>query len=140
MESNQGGAPLRQHGSRLEPGELEEIAITAGRGEPPTADQVLGLIETVQALARRCAARFQETQELRARLAEIEATPAPADMAVWAEREKLLTIANLVNEQRVTDYVEAAGEPWSSSGQVATELADVVRAIRSVISQGPETE
>jgi hypothetical protein len=55
----------RAQGSRLDPGELEEIELLVQRGEPVSHDQVLGLIETARALARRCAVRFNETLELR---------------------------------------------------------------------------
>lgn len=50
---------------RLHPGELEEIEAAAGAGKITCADDVLALVNTVYALSRRVAARFNETAQAR---------------------------------------------------------------------------
>jgi hypothetical protein len=56
---------MRERGCRLEAGELAEIQAAAERGQTPSVDQVLGLLEAIRDLNARCARRFEEALDLR---------------------------------------------------------------------------
>lgn len=56
---------LRRQGSRLDPGEIQEIQAAAERGQPIQPDQALGMIEVIEALSRRAYVRFQQAADAR---------------------------------------------------------------------------
>lgn len=82
---------IRRDGTRLEPGEIQEIQVTAERGGQVRPDQVLGMIEVIEALSRRAYARFQQVADAREELAteRMKIEDLQAQSAIQAAEHKM---------------------------------------------------
>ena len=108
---------LRREGTRLEPGEVQEIQAAAERGESVPWNQALGMVEVIEALSRRAYARFQQTADAREELA--------AERVRLSEAQDQITV--LTSELRMySDRVtELDGRLDNMAGSLARANEDV---------------